>query len=1186
MRNKMLRWIVIGVVAACMSGSAQAQSWDTLEDLPMGRSRLAVVHWNGMIFAIGGQETGIACSPRLDVYDLQASGWSRKADAPVALCGHAAVSHEGKIYVFGGFAGAFGTDRVLVYDPRNDVWTTAADMPTRRVMHAAALAGNGMIYVFGGQDTGAALSDVDELDPATGTWRKVASLPAPRTGLAAAADCKGTIYALGGHGPSTSQGGTTEGSLFEYDPGSDSWTSLAPMPMPRANLAAAGANDGRIYALGGNFDTFETADVQVYDVAAGTWSPGPALPIAKLDLAAVTVGTRIFALGGSSKFGGMLASHHALGPVQLAAFCRLPCGTGPPDRVVRGGLRDDFAPPVDPASPRPALQALIPPGTAAGFDDPRRDRHIGHTLELPKDLRSFPSQIVRAELEVRMRPNHSLANNDGLALGIDADGTFTFSMLIENLPEAQGSWREGDPATDFRLDLGALPDGSDLLPKIDAERVLDFRVQDDTTVDYVQVALWTCPRPLVVDGSNTNPILNTDAFSLPDGAVRFRPQVEGDLFGFAIEVGGAQGVCAAVSSHCPAGGAVGDLLATVLVEDIFNQDHELRFVQAADGIALEVDPPPFGLHMVKAGLSGERGDEIVAERLTTMGGALAVLPPDACVSELDWVEPNCHRVLLTEPVPVMLLPGGPTVTADVVHVCWDAIFGVGGGIERFSVELAGDEPLDLQGVAVQQFGLFSMALGTARLEASAGQLLVRELGASGQDGIAVSLPDVESVDLDFAPLEVGEPLPVGAFIEVGAQGRFEGVPDQSLGSVRIEKTGENEGLLVSADFAEVGSPTQRIQVLSGGQLVVDLPGHLGPVGRSSNWPIGLGKLFPLNRTKCIRGDFPPSTLFSIDGVDYAGDELRVLADGADGTVGTISELSLRTSGIPEITLTSAETIEASCIPDATTHCLADGRFEVTVDWQDFQGGSGVGQALPLTSDTGMFWFFHPANIELVVKVLDARAVNGHFWVFYGALSNVPYTIHVRDTQSGATRTYVNASGSFASQGDTAAFPGDGAGGAPVVRGEDLVAGGAWGMVQIPDDELGAAPFAGAASLERIAGAQGTCAPDATSFCLHGARFRVSSEWATTFGTSGVGQSIPLTSDTGAFWFFDQANVELVVKIIDGRSVNGNWWVFYGSLSNVEFTVSVEDTERNRVLSLFNPQGNFGSRGETELLDAP
>jgi len=54
-------------------------------------------------------------------------------------------------------------------------------------------------------------------------------------------------------------------------------------------------------------------------------------------------------------------------------------------------------------------------------------------------------------------------------------------------------------------------------------------------------------------------------------------------------------------------------------------------------------------------------------------------------------------------------------------------------------------------------------------------------------------------------------------------------------------------------------------------------------------------------------------------------------------------------------------------------------------------------------------------------VLDGRSINGHFWVFYGALSDVQYTITVTDTITGAVRTYTNPQDAFASRGDTAAF---------------------------------------------------------------------------------------------------------------------------------------------------------------------
>ena len=76
----------------------------------------------------------------------------------------------------------------------------------------------------------------------------------------------------------------------------------------------------------------------------------------------------------------------------------------------------------------------------------------------------------------------------------------------------------------------------------------------------------------------------------------------------------------------------------------------------------------------------------------------------------------------------------------------------------------------------------------------------------------------------------------------------------------------------------------------------------------------------------------------------------------------------------------------------------------------------------MTSDSGYFWFFGPANVELMVKVLDGTLLNDHYWVFYGALSDVAYTLTVTDTLTGATQVYENPPGTLASVADTQAFP--------------------------------------------------------------------------------------------------------------------------------------------------------------------
>ncbi|MGE5277351.1 MAG: WD40/YVTN/BNR-like repeat-containing protein [Acidobacteriota bacterium] len=264
-----------------------------------------------------------------------------------------------------------------------------------------------------------------------------------------------------------------------------------------------------------------------------------------------------------------------------------------------------------------------------------------------------------------------------------------------------------------------------------------------------------------------------------------------------------------------------------------------------------------------------------------------------------------------------------------------------------------------------------------------------------------------------------------------------------------------------------------------------------------------------------------------------------------------------------------------CLPADDTLCLTGGRFRVRVSWRAVHlGTSGEGHAVRLTSDTGYFWFFQDTNVELAIKVLDARTIDGRFWVFYGALSNVEYTITVRDTQTGQERSYFNPQDTLASVADTAAFPIEPAGGSSAERASALGPAAARERAEI--DAL-----ARSASGISPAGEEESCAGGPTALCLNGGRFRVEVAWAArNLGTSGLGQAVGLTSDTGYFWFFQSTNVELVIKVLDARILDGNFWVFYGALSDVEYTITVTDTATGEQKIYRNPQGTLASVADT------
>jgi hypothetical protein len=249
-----------------------------------------------------------------------------------------------------------------------------------------------------------------------------------------------------------------------------------------------------------------------------------------------------------------------------------------------------------------------------------------------------------------------------------------------------------------------------------------------------------------------------------------------------------------------------------------------------------------------------------------------------------------------------------------------------------------------------------------------------------------------------------------------------------------------------------------------------------------------------------------------------------------------------------------------CAAGSGVLCLGpDHRFEARVTWKNPDTGeTGSGTSLPLTADAGAFWFFGDQNLELMVKVLDGSAVNSHFWVYGGSLSNVDYTLTVTDTLAGIERSYHNPAGQFASFADVEAFFN------PVI-----------------DPQAPSAPAARIAASAPIVG----CLPlaaDPTSLCLASGHFTVSVQFTDPrTGLAGAATAVPLTDDTGAFWFFDDSNLELMVKVLDGRTVNGKFWVFYGALSDVDYTITVTRPETGEVKTYHNPRGTLASRGDTQ-----
>jgi len=151
---------------------------------------------------------------------------------------------------------------VYEYDPAADKWTKKKPMPLPS-HHVSFTEHKGKIYAFGGfvlpQSGPPAWVPIDnawEYDPASDSWRALAPVPTKR-GSPVAVSAGERMYVIGGAvaGPGQpavhpARPHTSVGAVEEYDPAANTWRARAPMPTPR-NHMVGGAINGKIYVASG-----------------------------------------------------------------------------------------------------------------------------------------------------------------------------------------------------------------------------------------------------------------------------------------------------------------------------------------------------------------------------------------------------------------------------------------------------------------------------------------------------------------------------------------------------------------------------------------------------------------------------------------------------------------------------------------------------------------------------------------------------------------------------------------------------------------------------------------------------------------------------------------------------------------------------------------------------------------------
>jgi N-acetylneuraminic acid mutarotase len=113
---------------------------------------------------------------------------------------------------------------------------------------------DGKVYVAGGRFGGSFASErtgaTEVYDPATNSWSSLTAMLGPRGGVASVV-ANGCLVLIGGEGNySDVRGLSVENEAF--NPRTNSWISLPPMPSPTHGLVGGAFVDGRIHLPGGS----------------------------------------------------------------------------------------------------------------------------------------------------------------------------------------------------------------------------------------------------------------------------------------------------------------------------------------------------------------------------------------------------------------------------------------------------------------------------------------------------------------------------------------------------------------------------------------------------------------------------------------------------------------------------------------------------------------------------------------------------------------------------------------------------------------------------------------------------------------------------------------------------------------------------------------------------------------------
>lgn len=283
--------------------------WHTVTLSPIPRFEAHGVSYAGKLYLFGGWiDSSFNSTTRVDVYDPAKNTWTRLKDmaAPETHAGTALDEKNGILYWVAGHRGKYPSvpsDEVWTYKFSTDTWTKLnVTLPQKMGANTCQIV-NGKLHSFGGNEadrrTNTDKHYVLDLANIGDGFTEAAPLPSPRDHMTSFV-INGSIYAVGGefgHDIIHDQ----QKILQRYDEKTDTWIRLADCPIAKSHAESSIFElNGKIIWAGGQIEPQAPTDnVVQYDPATNKWTTLAPLPAKRQGTTVQLVGDYfVFSIGG------------------------------------------------------------------------------------------------------------------------------------------------------------------------------------------------------------------------------------------------------------------------------------------------------------------------------------------------------------------------------------------------------------------------------------------------------------------------------------------------------------------------------------------------------------------------------------------------------------------------------------------------------------------------------------------------------------------------------------------------------------------------------------------------------------------------------------------------------------------------------------------------------------------------